>query len=167
MKPLKIILIAAAFLSVFTSSFAVESYQGSGNESDNINAYMIYPEISSSAISFQLAKKRSFKITYGTVIDVASFSVVLNGKDISRRFHPVAGETENIFLPLHKGLNNLVLKISDYGNESAGVVPYWDIDEFIITLNKMEVIPGFSLTAPPAFENEPLPPMRTKNNNRP
>lgn len=155
-------------LFIASSSYAIDdsNYQGSGDESGTVNSYMTYPTTSSSNIEYTLGKKRAFKITYGNVIDKTSFSFVLNGKDMSKRFHPVAGETEKVYFPLRKGINNLSFKISDYGDESNGVVPNWDIDEFSITLKGLEVTPRY-LEPPQGFEKGAMPPARVSNSNRP
>lgn len=160
----------AVFSSLFivSSSFALEesNFLGDGNEGVTINSYMAFPEIASSNLEYRLGQKRIFKISYGNQIDKTTFSAVLNDKDISRRFHPVEGESEHVYLPLRKGANTLRLKISDKGDESNGVVPNWDIDEFSITLKGLEVIPRY-LEPPKGFEKGEMPPARTGKDKRP
>ena len=163
---INILVLFSLFATLSSFAVAEPNFQGSGNEAGNVNSYITYPELSSSDLEYRLGKKRIFRVSYGSGIDISSFSAVLNGKDISRRFHPEAGDAEHVYLPLRKGINTLRFKISDKGDERNGVVPNWDVDEFSISLKGLQVTPRY-LEAPNGFEKVVIPPARMSNTNRP
>jgi hypothetical protein len=58
-------------------------------------------------------------ILYDHALDSSSLRVSLDGKDLSRQFHPRPGEQELVRIPLHPGQHNLIVKAKQSDGRSA------------------------------------------------
>lgn len=151
-------------------SIGVELYPGNGNEPGDANNLIVYPDLATNVIKYNLGQKRHFYIRYSETIEPATFSADLNGKDISKKFHPVPGSEEDVFLHLKPGENELSIQVVGYNSSGPGAKSsYADLDTFIVKLNPPLTKANMLTTPPPSIETVELPPPApaTKNGKQP
>jgi len=151
----KIQVLGAAFSIVFSTTVYAQ-YAGTGNETDGANHLLTYPDLLSENVVYYLGGKRKFVVEYGDKIDASTFQAVLNGADISKRFRPYPGTKQQVFLKLEKGDNVLRLKVADHGNASTNRAPYWDTDDFNISLNPPQAKAGMHIKMLTGAEGEEM-----------
>lgn len=145
-----------------------EVYTGNGGEPSGADEFIVYPGMSSDIIEYRLGQKRHFYIRYNENIDPETFSADLNGKDISRKFHPVPGSEEDVFLHLKPGENELNIQIAGhYFSESGETTSAGDLDVFTIKLNPPLLKANMLTTPPPGIDVLELPPSAADNSRRP
>lgn len=131
-------------------------YPGNGNEPQGAEALLVYPDITSDTLVYHLGQPRHFRIRYAGNIDPATFSAELNGRDVSKRFRPVPGSEQNVFLRLKRGENQLFLQIA--GEDTEVGTAYADLDVFNLELKGPHTRGGLRDAPPPGFEHRTLPP---------
>jgi len=63
-------------------------------------------------MQFDIREAPVVSVQYADRLDPKRFDVLLNGKSVSTLFHPKAGATEEVNLPLNQGMNRLVFKLN-------------------------------------------------------
>lgn len=107
------------------------AYDGGGQRPKDVNKFLTYANPSDSPVTLP-GGMRAFPLMlfYGPTTIPTTLSVKLNGSLITQWFHPTAGGSETVQLPLQAGRN--VVELSINGSVASGRVAT-DSDRLVIT----------------------------------
>ena len=110
------------FSSNPTSAAALTGgFDGGGQRPADVNRFLTYIKPAQSRTALPAGTKSyTVSVSYGATVDSAKFSAILGGADVTHLFHPVAGTTENVTIPLGPGSKTLTLSID--GINARGTV---------------------------------------------
>ena len=98
--------------SATNSPVFVGGFDGGGQRPRDVNKFLTYivPAGPKTVLSAG-ARSATVVVSYGATTIPSSFTAVLNGTNVATLFHPAAGKTESVSLPVASGSNPLKLSI--------------------------------------------------------
>jgi len=105
--------------SVEKSAVTPELFDGKGQRAIDVNTFLAYAGPSQGRTNLPAGQTTyDVAIYYGKTIQPGTFKATLSRTDITNSFHPAAGSSELVNIPLQQGRNTLVLSVK--GTRSDG-----------------------------------------------